>query len=95
MRTIQLARTILFGEFASAKMLRGDPNGSFKEQLKSSLTQAKINPETRETIAANRPSWRRNSQGGNETFEITRQHEEKLRRAVRRVPTPPNTHSTV
>lgn len=48
--------TPTIGKLASGKRLRGGPKRRYKAKLKTSLTQADIDAETREILAASRPS---------------------------------------
>lgn len=78
----------MFRDLASSKRLQG----RFKDQLKSSLTQANIDHVAWETIPANRPSWCRTIRGRAETFEPIRRYENYLRRVVRRTEIAQTTH---
>ncbi|VDL95484.1 unnamed protein product [Schistocephalus solidus] len=76
-------------EDASAnKPIRGGQKQRYKDTLKKSLKQLRINPATWEYLAQDRPTWRRSVKTGSAIYEANRIATANAKRAARGSPAP-------
>lgn len=79
MASSRLLRTILYSELVNSKRHCGLSKRRFRDQLKFSLLQARIDTNTWETVAADHPSWQRAFR-----FGCSRKTEEVIERGQRK-----------
>ncbi|XP_068237099.1 uncharacterized protein [Palaemon carinicauda] len=72
MEDTRLPKKILFSELNTGDCPRGRPMHGFKDQLKKSLKEANIDPNTFEASASNRNKWRNKIKVGTDLFEENR-----------------------
>jgi len=80
----RLPRQILFSELPAGKRPRGRPLKRYKDQLKQTLQKTNIDVKTLETIARDRPLWRRTIHEGSDHFERMRREEAEEKRQRRK-----------
>jgi len=71
----RLLRRILFSELPTGKRPRGRPFKRYKDLLKQTLQKTVIDVKTWETIARDRPLWRRTIHEGSDHFKKMRREE--------------------
>ena len=80
----RLPRMILFSELSRGKRPHGGPKRRYKDQLKTSLRQTGLSPETWETSAQDRGAWRQLVKKGVALFEAERLSRDERRRQERK-----------
>ena len=80
----RLPKQIFFGELCEGARSRGRPLLRYKDTLKVSLKNCKIDPDTWESFAQNRPSWRHQSRSGTIAFEQERINNAVTKRVKRK-----------
>ncbi len=90
----RIPRQILYGELAEGQRLPGGPKKRYKDHLKTALKKCEIPFNDIETLASDRPTWRRTCKQGVTIFEakITQAQEERRRKRHERTargPIPP------
>lgn len=93
----RLPKILFYGELAEGKRLRGGQRKRYKDTLKTALKSLEINPDTWETAALNRPTWRRHIGQGASSYEQNRIAEARRKRELRKssvnsVPSAPADH---
>lgn len=91
----RLPRQILYSELSTGKRPPGAPMKRFKDQLKETLRNVSINPDTWCNLAEDRMSWRKTTSDAVLLFEQNRRRREtdtRQRRKLRQIlPRPPPT----
>ena len=80
----RIPKQLLYCQLREGKRSRGRPKKRFLDSLKASLKDFDIDPDTWESRAENRPTWRSLIRSGAKSFESNRAGEAKRKRAVRK-----------
>ena len=94
----RIPKQLLYGELCRGKRSVGGQRKRFKDSLKGSLKDFNINPDTWETLAADRSTWRSHITQGAKRAEEARVQTAERRRELRKakasdVTETPPTHS--
>ncbi|VDL98810.1 unnamed protein product [Schistocephalus solidus] len=79
----RLAKRIFYGDIATGARRQGGQKRHYKDTLKKSLRQLKINPATWEDLVQDRPAWKRSAKTGSAIYEANRIAAAKAKRAAR------------
>ena len=80
----RLPKQLLYGELSQWKRKAGGQKKRFKDSLKVSLKDFNIDPETWETLASDRPSWRSTIASGATAAESERTQSAEQKRLMRK-----------
>ena len=84
MSDTRIPKQLFYGELCQGKRKVGGQKKRFKDNLKVSLKDFSISPETWETLAADRPSWRSEITTGARIAETRRTKSAELKRQSRK-----------
>lgn len=84
MSDTRIPKQLLYGELSQGKRKVGGQRKRFKDSLKVSLKDFSISPDTWETLAADRPSWRSAITTGAKTAEERRTQTAEQKRQMRK-----------
>nr|VZI33301.1 unnamed protein product [Spirometra erinaceieuropaei] len=80
----RLPKRLFYGEVATGSRRQGGQIRRYKDTLKSSLKCLQINPNNREELALDRPTWRRTVKTGAAIYEANRIAAAKAKREARK-----------
>ena len=80
----RIPKKLLYGELAEGKRSHGGQKKRYKDTLKATLKDCKINPNKWEETALDRSAWRQQTKAGVTQFEADRITEQKRKREVRK-----------
>jgi hypothetical protein len=84
MSDARLPKQLLYGELAAGKRKVGGQRKRFKDSLKASMKSLNINPDSWETLAQDRHTWRSTISKSAEDAEQLRLEESRSKRITRK-----------